>query len=604
MRSRSIRKVGVSFMITNQQKAELAAKGYTAEQIKNMTPADAHTILSNGYDRSAIPEIVVFTKDRGPLTKAIRLSKEGKVISDGSACTMGHGQARRVQIADIGELARLIENLHSNQAIALGTLRPGLPDEVGIVTKSELGELNGVERPDIIARTGAGIIYRKASAAFALLDFDTKDMPLEVDDRLNTLGGFRNALAAVLPALGDAAFVIRRSTSASLVRTDTNEPLPGSNGLHGYVPVQDGTDIERFLKTLHERCWLHGLGWMMIGSAGQLLERSIVDRMVGAPERLVFEGPPILARPLSQDKASRRPIVSDGNVLDTIAACPPLTLVEQERLKKLKAEASFSLASEQALAREAWAADQTQRLIKRTGMSKDEATRVIGCQSQGILLPDVELVFTDPGLAGATVADVLNNPARFEGRSLADPLEGVDYGRSTAKVMRRADGTPWINSFAHGRTTYQLKYDLRSARAQIEQAGNPADALEKLVFTANLDEVETKQLLDETAKRAGVGIRALEAKLKAARKRYVEVLHVEMAERQLVTRKDPRPWLPAPPGDAPWLPAMGTLNEVIGNSSDLYPQMRSADYSTAQMCVTEMTDMHLFVDANEDDTGE
>jgi hypothetical protein len=565
--------------------------------------ADAHSILSNGYDRSAIPEIVVFTKNKGPLTKSIKLGNDGKIISNGSACTMGHGQARRMQIADIGALAKLIDGMHANQALALGTLRPGLPDEVGVVTKDEL-EQNGKDRPDIIARTGRDIIYRKSIVAFALLDFDTKGMPPEVADRLDTLGGFQGALIAVLPALGDAALVIRRSTSAGLVRTDTNEQLPGSNGLHGYIPVRDGTDIERFLKTLHVRCWLHGLGWMMVGSAGQLLERSIVDRMVGAPERLVFEGPPILARPLSQDKASRRPIVSDGNVLDTISACPPLSVVEQQKLRKLKAEASYSLTPEQARARETWAADQTQRLMKRTGLSKDEATRVIECQSQGILLPDVELVFTDPGLAGATVAHVLDNPARFEGRSLADPLEGIDYGRSTAKVMRRSNGTPWINSFAHGRTTYQLKYDIRSARAQIEQAGNPADALEKLMFTAYLDEVEIKQLLDEVAKRTKVGIRPLEAKLKTARKRHAIQVSMENAERQLAQRKDPRPRINVPLSDAPWLPAMETLNEVIGKSSDLYPQARSAGCSIAQMQMSEVTDMHVFVDANEDEDGE
>ena len=50
----------------------------------------------------------------------------------------------------------------------------------------------------------------------------------------------------------------------------------------------------------------------------------------------------------------------------------------------------------------------------------------------------------------------LKDPARFVGATLADPLEGPDYGRCKAMVMRRADGTPWINSFAHGRTVYKL----------------------------------------------------------------------------------------------------------------------------------------------------
>ena len=65
----------------------------------------------------------------------------------------------------------------------------------------------------------------------------------------------------------------------------------------------------------------HGLGWMMVGAGGQLLERRIVDRMVYAPERLVFEGAPVLDPPLAQDQASRAPIVTDGPPIDTRAVC-------------------------------------------------------------------------------------------------------------------------------------------------------------------------------------------------------------------------------------------------------------------------------------------
>ena len=62
-------------------------------------------------------------------------------------------------------------------------------------------------------------------------------------------------------------------------------------------------------------------------------------------------------------------------------------------------------------------------------------------QCDGILLPDVVLPFDDEDLAGATVAGVLADPARFEGATLADPLEGVGYGAGKAKIMRRGDGT-------------------------------------------------------------------------------------------------------------------------------------------------------------------
>ena len=58
-------------------------------------------------------------------------------------------------------------------------------------------------------------------------------------------------------------------------------------------------------------------------------------------------------------------------------------------------------------------------------------------------------------LQGATVADVLADPYRYCDKSLADPIEGVTYGRTTAKVYVR-DGVPWINSFAHGGVQYTL----------------------------------------------------------------------------------------------------------------------------------------------------
>lgn len=105
-----------------------------------------------------------------------------------------------------------------------------------------------------------------------------------------------------------------------------------------------------------------------------------------------------------------------------------------------------------------------------------------------MLLRDVELPFDDPELAGKTVADVLAYPARFEGETLADPLEGVEYGRCKARFMRRVDGAVWINSFAHGRTVYELKLDFSSAKAALEKAGKDevADLLVRLVLSADL----------------------------------------------------------------------------------------------------------------------
>jgi hypothetical protein len=314
-------------------------------------------------------EITVFTKDNGPLTKRIKLGDDGKVISDGSACSMSKGRAQRVPIADVQAFADTIAQLKSDQAIALGAMRQGLLDDVKVITKDRL---DGQERNDVIARTRDAIEYRAGQPAFVLTDFDQKGMPKEVADRFAG-HDFVHNLTEVIPALRAAAYVLRRSTSAGLTRTDTGEELPGSGGWHCFIAVKDGSDTERFLNTLHARCWLAGFGWLIVSKAGSLLERAIVDRSVAAPERLVFEGPPKLTRPLAQDAESRRPIVNEGELLDTLAACPLLTPDEQTQFDKLIAAAKKRMQPEADKIR----GKRADELVERTGMSKAEAERAI-----------------------------------------------------------------------------------------------------------------------------------------------------------------------------------------------------------------------------------
>jgi len=206
-------------------------------------------------------------------------------------------------------------------------------------------KLNGASAPGLITRTLDYFEFRPG-LALALIDYDLKGMPPEVAARITEAGGFWPALCGVIPALNRAARVMRASTSAGLYRTDTGERLPGSSGCHAFVVVADGADMPRFLSVLHARCWLAGLGWFLLSAAGQLLERSIVDRSVGSPERLVFEGPPVLVAPLKQDATLRRPIATDGEVLDTLKVCPPLSAAEETRPKQVLAREAVQLRPE------------------------------------------------------------------------------------------------------------------------------------------------------------------------------------------------------------------------------------------------------------------
>jgi hypothetical protein len=179
---------------------------------------------------------------------------------------MARGTARRARIGNVGELAELINRMRSCEALALGRLREDLPETVEVMPKRMLDQANGTPRPDLIARAGTDIVYRRDAVALALLDFDTKGMPADVAARIRERGGFWGTLESVIPELAGVARVLRHSTSTGLYRTDTSEKLAGSNGVHVFLTVRNGADIVRFLRALHARCQLAGFGHPSQGS--------------------------------------------------------------------------------------------------------------------------------------------------------------------------------------------------------------------------------------------------------------------------------------------------------------------------------------------------
>jgi len=524
-------------------------------------------------------EITGLASASGPLTKRISLSDTGTLISDGSACIMGRGTAKRLRFGNIGEFANVIGHLQQNEAIALGALHPDLPDAVNVTTQSRLSELNGSAPAGLIARTAEHIIYRAEQPALALIDIDTKGMPPAAAERIKQHGGYWAALVSVLPELAEVARAVRKSTSSGIVRTDTGESVKGSNGVHVFLHVRDGGDVERFLRVLHDRCWLHGMGWLMVGVGGQFLERSLIDRMVYAAERLVFEAPPILQEPLAQDPAPRMPMAVPGDAADTRSICRPLNVVEQARLRDLKAAERHRLASDAAEARAKFITAQAARIVDRAGCSPVAAQRTVLRQCNGILLPDVVLPFDAEELVGTAVADVLADPDRFVGVTLSDPLEGPDYGRCKAKVMRRSDGTLWINSFAHGRTTYELRHDAASIEAALQSA-KPADVASlfvSLLLAADLEADEEQRLRDLAASKSGVKARPLAAKIKAARNEQARQRSQAESELHAASRVDKRLQIAAPLPDAERLPVLRTLDEVLGHADQAEPPMRDLD---------------------------
>jgi hypothetical protein len=530
-------------------------------------------------------EITLITKcdsDSG-MSKRIFLDNDGVLRSDGSQCLMTQGNASRVPAPGAGDLAKIIANCRSNQAICLGALNAELPNSVPITVPRKLKEGTGA-----ITRSREFIDYRPGAPAWCLIDFDTKGMPARVAARIQAEGGMWNALTAVAPGIRRAAHVTRGSTSSGLLRSDTGEPVSGSNGMHHYVLLRDGGDVERFLHDLHDCCWLDGLGWHVIGGAGQLLDRSLVDRMVGYGERLCFEGAPVVIPPLMQDASKRVPEVAEGEAIDSLVTVPPPTEYERHRIKEAKEASAQALHTAAAEIRTQHDRILAEGISQKSGMPITSATRLVTARHRGVLLPHIELEFDHLGMVA--VATVLADPDRFLGETLADPLEGVSYGRAKALVMKAADGGLFIHSFAHGRGLYRLQHDLQSARAAIAQTPPNAvvDHALAVLSATNLEPDELEEFVATVARAANISTRALMARVNNDRKhREAEVRKAAMA-----SRVDGRVIRPRPEPDGELRPTVDFLDELLASDQGEEPPMRDASGNLVEVRVREPWNLH------------
>jgi hypothetical protein len=232
-----------------------------------------------------------------------------------------------------------------------------------------------------------------------------------------------------------------------------------------------------------------------------------VDRTVAYGERLCFEGAPVIEPPLAQDLTKHIPEVFEGEAIDTELTVPPLTEYERQLVDEAKAVSSEALGKTAAEIRAQHDRTLAEQISAKSGIPIISAKRLVEARHRGILLPHLDLDFDHVGIV--SVAAVLADPDRFIGETLADPLEGADYGRCKAKVMRGDDGELFIHSFAHGRSLYHLRYDARSAKAAIAQA--PVDGLVDyamaILAKTEMEADELTEFVAAVAKKADVGVR-------------------------------------------------------------------------------------------------
>ena len=306
--------------------------------------------------------------------------------------------------------------------------------------------VSGKEQPDknIISRTKKFYKYLEQPGV-VMIDHD----PNEYGQTM-TADALLAALITIHPDIAQAARVVRGSVSAGVHKT--GEAPRTDKGFHIYIPVKNAADISRYGKTLLDRLWLTGFGFIALASNGALLERTVIDGAVFSPERLDFVGKPIISGTGLQ-YTTPTATYTEGGMLDT-EALSDLTDDEQAEVKGLIADAKEAIKPTATTKQTAWATAKVETMTA-AGVHVEKAQATIkqllsgGCQD---LFDDFILEFTT---GAVSVSDVLKTPKVYDDKALADPVEGTVYGATTAKFYWN-NGKPFINSQAHGGCKYFL----------------------------------------------------------------------------------------------------------------------------------------------------
>jgi hypothetical protein len=440
-----------------------------------------------------------YKSSHGAVSK--RLTLENDKLVSSPACQIWAGKAFREALADWRDFAKLIDATRLDEAWSLGAMRADRTDVCDLKIKSPQLGIMFRFFSNVVSRTRDLIDYAPGAPAFVLLDFDVGGMTSLNRQRLDELGGFFGAMRALLPGFDEAAYIWRPSTSANLFKVGSDTPLKETQGLHCYLLVKDGGDAERFLKTLLDRAWLIGLGWIKIAKDGKALKRGIIDSCVWGGERLCFEGGPDLGPGLEQrDRHARIP---DGQAYDTRRLLD-LTPEEQSEVLLLKnaAKSDLGLKTRMEKAAKKFKAEKIVELVKR-GVSEERAERTVEALCGGVrkLSPDYPLELDDGRII--TVADILRDPQEYAGATMADPIEGRERGSNVGFVMERGDA---IWSFANGETLYFFAHDFGALKDAIAEAPEreAANVLAKKLADAVVTEAEKAALIKLVKERDGI----------------------------------------------------------------------------------------------------
>ncbi|MBF0192733.1 MAG: hypothetical protein HQL99_16595 [Magnetococcales bacterium] len=367
---------------------------------------------------------------------------------------MIHGHVDIERVNSLEDLSELLMGLDHNQALIYG-LPVEAPAE--IVTEAEWVALG---RPaGVVPRTARTFHYRNGPGIMCL-DYDPQGKPLT---RTELVAALRQAC----PGLEIVPMLWWTSAGSRIYQGD--KLRIGTRGQRLYFLVSDASDIPRAGKALIDYLWAAGCGGIKISTAGTMLERTLLDPSMWQGSHLDFAAGAVCQPPLEQRRG--RPLLipavkpTGSEMVDTRVAIPDPDAETIRLANANRAKAKDAKRAEAQAIRQKWMDRQALKLAQRLSPDKPEDPVVMKSAMETVqravekseLGPDWPVyVVKDGKRVKVTVAEILQDRARWNGCLTLDPIEpGYDGGRVVGKLFLTG-ARPVLHSFAHGGCTYRL----------------------------------------------------------------------------------------------------------------------------------------------------
>ena len=328
-----------------------------------------------------------------------------------------------------------------NEGIATGVYdRP----HCGIDLKADLTE-NAIKTG---VRARSLEFMSQPSPGLMLLDYDpSPQMPEHL--LCQSPAELMEKLSLVSPIFEGIAYSGAGSASSGITNVQTGEPHD-KNGFHCYIKTSE-SDLRVLRDWLRAKCWLTGFGYIDFGRNGVMLERCLVDISVLSPERLIYEAGPVLGEGLERTERNwthqkGAPLTGDFSLLKADLKAYRQAVAEAKRDPAVLAEAERLYSQ--------YYETKTQEFAATKSITVEEAKRQWPRGEPPQTLTGTITLYLDDTLYingdVISVAQLLEQGEALDRTALPDPIEGPDYGLTTAMYFHNGGNQPVIHSFAHG----------------------------------------------------------------------------------------------------------------------------------------------------------